>query len=100
MIVQTADVRASTDRILHVSLKPDVRDASSVELPRQESRLEMIASEDFAPLAVIRAQGSVLTNKYARWARLPTRTQSTVCASRVTKLATKYPLYPKLGEVV
>ncbi|HEX8538652.1 MAG TPA: serine hydroxymethyltransferase, partial [Cystobacter sp.] len=32
---------------------------------RQQSTLELIASENFAPLAVMQAQGSVLTNKYA-----------------------------------
>ena len=35
------------------------------ELIRQQETLEMIASENFAPTAVMRAQGSVLTNKYA-----------------------------------
>ncbi|GDY59965.1 serine hydroxymethyltransferase [Streptomyces violaceusniger] len=35
------------------------------ELHRQQSTLEMIASENFAPAAVMEAQGSVLTNKYA-----------------------------------
>jgi glycine hydroxymethyltransferase len=35
------------------------------ELHRQQSTLEMIASENFAPVAVLEAQGSVLTNKYA-----------------------------------
>jgi glycine hydroxymethyltransferase len=35
------------------------------ELVRQQSTLEMIASENFAPRAVMEAQGSVLTNKYA-----------------------------------
>ncbi len=35
------------------------------ELKRQESHLELIASENFASNAVMQAQGSVLTNKYA-----------------------------------
>ena len=35
------------------------------ELKRQKEHLELIASENFAPLAVLEAQGSVLTNKYA-----------------------------------
>ncbi|WP_092804779.1 serine hydroxymethyltransferase [Rhodococcus globerulus] len=35
------------------------------ELERQRNGLEMIASENHAPLAVMQAQGSVLTNKYA-----------------------------------
>ena len=35
------------------------------ELERQQSHLELIASENFASRAVMEAQGSVLTNKYA-----------------------------------
>ncbi|MGC0336225.1 serine hydroxymethyltransferase [Streptomyces sp. SLBN-8D4] len=46
-------------------LDPDVADALAAELHRQQSTLEMIASENFAPAAVMEAQGSVLTNKYA-----------------------------------
>src|SRR6201996_6054998 len=46
-------------------LDPDVYRAIADELNRQQSTLEMIASENFAPLAVMQAQGSVLTNKYA-----------------------------------
>ncbi|MFF7070890.1 serine hydroxymethyltransferase [Streptomyces pseudovenezuelae] len=46
-------------------LDPDVADAVAAELHRQQSTLEMIASENFAPAAVMEAQGSVLTNKYA-----------------------------------
>ena len=46
-------------------LDPDVAAALDAELRRQESTLEMIASENFAPLAVMQAQGSVATNKYA-----------------------------------
>ena len=44
---------------------PEVQAAISAELRRQQATLEMIASENFAPAAVMEAQGSVLTNKYA-----------------------------------
>src|SRR4051794_17184516 len=47
------------------ALDPDVSAAVERELLRQQSTLEMIASENFAPAAVLEAQGSVLTNKYA-----------------------------------
>ena len=46
-------------------LDPDVATAIAAEMHRQQSTLEMIASENFAPVAVMQAQGSVLTNKYA-----------------------------------
>ena len=46
-------------------LDPEVAAAVAAELRRQQSTLEMIASENFAPVAVLEAQGSVLTNKYA-----------------------------------
>ncbi|SDF26301.1 serine hydroxymethyltransferase [Pseudonocardia oroxyli] len=44
---------------------PEVHAAVTAELARQRDTLEMIASENVAPLAVLQAQGSVLTNKYA-----------------------------------
>ena len=44
---------------------PAVADALDAELRRQQRTLEMIASENFAPVAVLEAQGSVATNKYA-----------------------------------
>jgi glycine hydroxymethyltransferase len=44
---------------------PEVADALRGELERQQSTLEMIASENFVPRAVLECQGSVLTNKYA-----------------------------------
>ncbi|HEV7494957.1 MAG TPA: serine hydroxymethyltransferase, partial [Baekduia sp.] len=44
---------------------PEVAHAISQELDRQQRTLEMIASENFAPIAVLECQGSVLNNKYA-----------------------------------
>src|SRR5690625_5437492 len=44
---------------------PEVAALLDDELNRQQSTLEMIASENFAPVASLQAQGSVLTNKYA-----------------------------------
>ena len=44
---------------------PEVHAAIVDELARQRNTLEMIASENFVPRAVLEAQGSVLTNKYA-----------------------------------
>ncbi|BCI56092.1 serine hydroxymethyltransferase 2 [Mycolicibacterium litorale] len=44
---------------------PEIARLIDQERHRQETGLEMIASENYAPLAVMQAQGSVLTNKYA-----------------------------------
>ena len=46
-------------------LDPEIAAVLAQELGRQRGTLEMIASENFAPRAVLEAQGSVLTNKYA-----------------------------------
>jgi len=47
------------------SLDPEIASAISAELGRQQSHIELIASENFTYPAVLEAQGSVLTNKYA-----------------------------------
>jgi glycine hydroxymethyltransferase len=44
---------------------PEVAGAIGRELERQQRTLEMIASENFVPEAILECQGSVLTNKYA-----------------------------------
>jgi len=44
---------------------PEIADVLAKELERQQRTLEMIASENFVPQAVLECQGSVLTNKYA-----------------------------------
>lgn len=53
---------------------PELYAAISNELSRQRENLELIASENFTSMAVMEAQGSVLTNKYAegypyRWSK-------------------------------
>ncbi|MEV6138119.1 serine hydroxymethyltransferase [Nocardia sp. NPDC051990] len=52
------------DRTL-ADFDPEVAALIGKELERQRTGLEMIASENHAPIAVMQAQGSVLTNKYA-----------------------------------
>jgi len=59
----TAPVDVNTASL--AELDPDVAAAMNGELSRQRDTLEMIASENFVPRAVLQAQGSVLTNKYA-----------------------------------
>ncbi len=44
---------------------PEVAEVLQLELERQRRTLELIASENFVPQAVLDCQGSVLTNKYA-----------------------------------
>ncbi len=44
---------------------PEIAEVLRGELTRQQNTLEMIASENFVPRAVLECQGSVLTNKYA-----------------------------------
>ena len=59
---------SSVPSILSESLEqvdPEIAQVLDNELQRQRDTLEMIASENFVPKAVLQAQGSVLTNKYA-----------------------------------
>ena len=44
---------------------PEVADAISFEIERQNDHIELIASENFVSKAVMAAMGSHLTNKYA-----------------------------------
>ncbi len=57
-----------SEQLLDASLAdvdPEVAAALDGELHRQRNTLEMIASENFVPQAILEAAGSVLTNKYA-----------------------------------
>src|SRR5215510_14913779 len=59
---------AERDRFFEAALDrvdPDVGDALRAELARQNRQIELIASENIVSKAVLEAQGSILTNKYA-----------------------------------
>jgi len=52
--------------VKHIKIvDPEIYAEIKNEIKRQQDNLELIASENFASLAVLEAQGSVLTNKYA-----------------------------------
>ncbi len=57
--------RVGTPNAPLVDVDPEIAAVLEGELARQRDTLEMIASENFVPRAVLQAQGSVLTNKYA-----------------------------------
>jgi glycine hydroxymethyltransferase len=66
--VRSRSMAQSAGEVLNQSLAagdPAVASLIGRELGRQQSHLELIASENFASCAVMEAQGSVLTNKYA-----------------------------------
>jgi len=48
-----------------LEVDPEIAEVLEDELQRQETTLEMIASENFVPQSILDCQGSVLTNKYA-----------------------------------
>ena len=67
-------------------LDPEVQAVLDAELTRQRDTLEMIASENFVPRAVLQCQGSVLTNKYAEgypWRLSAPRP----CSERITPMS-------------
>ncbi|NLA07484.1 MAG: serine hydroxymethyltransferase, partial [Firmicutes bacterium] len=47
------------------AIDPEVADALQAETERQRCNIELIASENFTSRAVMEAQGSTATNKYA-----------------------------------
>ena len=59
---------SATAAVMNATLRdfdPEIAQVLDRELDRQQTYLEMIASENFVPRSVLQAQGSVLTNKYA-----------------------------------
>ncbi|MEY4424121.1 MAG: hypothetical protein RLZZ258_1224 [Actinomycetota bacterium] len=64
-LATTSSTRSSSLSTDISVLDPEVAEQINNELRRQQNGLEMIASENHTLLAVMQAQGSVLTNKYA-----------------------------------
>ena len=62
---QSPHATTPVDQQTLAQLDPQIAAVLEGELTRQRETLEMIASENFVPPAVLQAQGSVLTNKYA-----------------------------------
>ncbi|MGL4406507.1 MAG: serine hydroxymethyltransferase [Notoacmeibacter sp.] len=61
-------IRSNTDPFFEATLAerdPEIYDAVRKELGRQQHEIELIASENIVSRAVLEAQGSVMTNKYA-----------------------------------
>jgi glycine hydroxymethyltransferase len=68
MSVTEANKAAAADAQFTASLReadPEIAETVRLELGRQRDEIELIASENFVSRAVLEAQGSVLTNKYA-----------------------------------
>src|ERR1041384_8147847 len=97
MAAPESAAKAVADALFSASLAesdPEVFDAIGKELGRQRDEIELIASENIVSRAVLEAQGSVLTNKYAEG--LPGRRYyggcqyvdiaETLAIERVTKL--------------
>ena len=60
-----ATTRPSPDGGRLAQVDPEIAEAVELERRRQQDNIELIASENFTSPAVLEAQGSVLTNKYA-----------------------------------
>jgi glycine hydroxymethyltransferase len=68
MALRPATAAAATDPFFTASVRdtdPELAAALRAELGRQQDQIELIASENIVSRAVLEAQGSVLTNKYA-----------------------------------
>jgi glycine hydroxymethyltransferase len=68
MAVPESSAKAVADSLFKASLAesdPEIAEAIGLELGRQRHEIELIASENIVSRAVLEAQGSVLTNKYA-----------------------------------
>src|SRR5699024_5710245 len=57
--------KTNVNNVPFAEVDPESAEVLGLELGRQRGSLEMIASENFVPRAILETQGSVLTNKYA-----------------------------------
>ncbi len=64
-IIKMENIAASANELKLKAVDPDIANAILLERQRQQENIELIASENFTSPAVMEAQGSVLTNKYA-----------------------------------
>ena len=67
-LTETARAQGGADAFFSADLAeadPEIAAAIGAELARQSHEIELIASENIVSRAVLEAQGSVLTNKYA-----------------------------------
>ena len=64
-IIKMENIAASSNELRLKAVDPEIAKAISQERQRQQENIELIASENFTSPAVMEAQGSVLTNKYA-----------------------------------
>jgi len=65
MVAPLSDLPENFQSAPLAEVDPEIAAVLAAELHRQQRTLEMIASENFVPSAVLEATGSVLTNKYA-----------------------------------
>ena len=64
-MTRTLDIAAAARQRAVAEVDNDIAQVLRAEINRQNTGLELIASENFASAAVLEAMGSVLTNKYA-----------------------------------
>ena len=64
-IIKMENIASSSHELQLKAVDPEIASAISAERQRQQENIELIASENFTSPAVMEAQGSVLTNKYA-----------------------------------
>jgi RpiB/LacA/LacB family sugar-phosphate isomerase len=63
--IEKMETPTASSNLRLAQIDPEVANAIALEKQRQQENIELIASENFVSPAVLEAQGSILTNKYA-----------------------------------